>query len=221
MPDCKLPLSVTARLDQFKSGDRDSRRRISMAILSESICLGTGFMAGSPVAAGRPGLVTRPTPLPAVSRIAGFDAPLCKRLIVALISAPFVMSGSSPPSFMTEALAILPWILLHATGTGRYTPEGSLTAMTLAGIPVTRWRSAALAAAAAAVPVLKPERRTDGRDLPFLLLDLGLSGIDIIRAQAKFTALLTALITTFGEFQQCVDNGYCNRTAAFSSQNRY
>jgi hypothetical protein len=59
---------------------------------------------------------------------------------------------------MTEAVATAPAIPLQATGTARSTPEGSRTLTVSVHAPVIRRRNAALAAAAAAVPVLNPQR---------------------------------------------------------------
>ena len=90
-------------------GDRDGRcrhrrrRHAAPAIACTASVIsrrGTGLIAGSPTAIGRPGLVTVPTPRPArkLHAAAGRPAPH-----VAMISAPWVTSGSSPASLMMPA----------------------------------------------------------------------------------------------------------------------
>lgn len=70
------------------------------ATASVIIRRGTGLIAGSPGGIGRPSFVTIPTPSPALNTT---PLPASPRPTVAIISAPWVTSGSSPASLMTPA----------------------------------------------------------------------------------------------------------------------
>ena len=103
----RRPLSVFLR-DLLAVGHRDldlevglprPRPRRSPAAI---IWRGTGLIAGSPGGIGRPGRVTMPTPGPA-SNVT--PAPGAPRRTVALTSAPWVTSGSSPASLTMPAVA--------------------------------------------------------------------------------------------------------------------
>ncbi len=82
--------------------------------------------------------------------------------------------------------------------------EGSRTAAVSARVPVIRHRRAAMAAAVAAVPELKPDRRTGGLCVVLAVHLDALPGISI-----------------FSEFQKGVYYGHGDRTAAFSAHNGY
>ena len=85
------------------------------------IARGPGLMAGSPGGIARPGFVTVPTPKPARKRI----SPESSRVMVVSTSLPCVTSGSSPPSFITVALASVSDIISTALiGTSMYWPCG-------------------------------------------------------------------------------------------------
>jgi len=122
---------------------------------SQIIRLGTGLMAGSPTGTPRPGLVTTPTPSPPSRR-----SSLAKRT-KAWISAPWVTSGSSPASLIIPTRTPSPFLSRRKTRKGCRHPAGSQMSTTSGASP-RRARAAALAAAAAFAPVVKPMR------LPFL-----------------------------------------------------
>lgn len=69
-------------------------------------------------------------------------------------SIPFVMSGSSPLSFITEHSAEFPEILQPATGISRVIPFGVGSSTRSGGAPVSRASAAAKEAAAAQLPVV-------------------------------------------------------------------
>ena len=102
------------------------------------ICLGTGLMAGSPTFTGSPGLVTSPTPSPALYTISvlAFVGPRIRTR--APISAPWVTSGSSPASLTTEHSEVFPSNRLRRRGTLRTLPSGRVTEIGFSGIPVNR-----------------------------------------------------------------------------------
>ena len=66
---------------------------------------GTGLMAASPGATGKPGKVTVPTPAPA-RKITPW--PAARRRTTTTMTAPWVTSGSSPASLTTAAIARSP-----------------------------------------------------------------------------------------------------------------
>ena len=72
------------------------------ASASRIIARGAGLIAGSPTASGRPGRVTVPTPSPARKPI---PEPGAAQATSAMISAPWVTSGSSPASLTMPARA--------------------------------------------------------------------------------------------------------------------
>src|SRR5829696_8883009 len=112
-------------------------------------------MAGPPTGSPSPGLVTRPTPSPRSSSSPGSS----RHETRAVRWAPSVTSGSSPASLMTTASA-------HedprshrsrSNATRRSRPfPGSFTSTRACGSPLVSARAAALAAAAAQVPVVQP-----------------------------------------------------------------
>src|SRR5829696_6063968 len=112
-------------------------------------------MAGPPTGSPSPGLVTRPTPSPRSSSSPGSS----RHETRAVRWAPSVTSGSSPASLMTTASA-------HedprshrsrSNATRRCRPfPGSFTSTRACGSPLASARAAALAAAAAQVPVVQP-----------------------------------------------------------------
>ena len=78
------------------------------ASVTDSIIMrrGTRVTAGSPTSIPVPGRVTVPTPGPPVMRRP--EPASGSRETVAQISAPWVASGSSPPSLMTEQVTLVP-----------------------------------------------------------------------------------------------------------------
>src|SRR5215213_3112010 len=117
--------------------------------------LGTSFMAGPPTGSPSPGLVTTPTPSPLSS-----SSPCSSRHETrAVRCAPSVTSGSSPASLTTTASAQESPSSHRSTSnsTRRAAPFfGSFTSTRVCGSPLTSARVAALAAAAAQVPVVQP-----------------------------------------------------------------
>ena len=119
---------------------------------------GVALMAGPPISRPRPGSVTVPTPSPARNRKAGVgDCPACNS-IRAITEQPFVTSGSSPESFITVHRAALSAHSVAATGSMIFSPEGSVMQLTICSVWFRRATKAALAAAVAHVPVVKPLR---------------------------------------------------------------
>src|SRR5215212_5229715 len=116
---------------------------------------GTSFIAGPPTGSPSPGLVTTPTPSPRSSAI-----PTPSRQETRTVRrAPCVTSGSSPASLATTASAQPSPTSHRSTSkeTRRLSPFlGSLTSTFFCGSPVRRAVEAALAAAAAQVPVVQP-----------------------------------------------------------------
>src|SRR5215203_3676618 len=118
---------------------------------------GTPFIAGPPTGSPRTGLVTTPTPLPRSSSI-----PIPSRHETRTVRcAPCVTSGSSPASYTTMASAQAPPSPTSHRSTSKETRRsspffGSLTSTLSCGSPVRRANAAALAAAAAQVPVVQP-----------------------------------------------------------------
>jgi len=109
-------------------------------------------MAGMPTATGSPGRVTVPTPVPPRRMM---SVPALRRTL-ALITARWVTSGSSPPSLTTAARMPSPSFRLSRIEMVMRSPMGSSTSTLSGARPVSRCSVAALAAAAAAVPVVKP-----------------------------------------------------------------
>ena len=139
-----------------------SRPRSHKAESSLSIiCLGTLLMAGPPMGRPRPGRVTRPTPSPCKKWMPGWSL----KATVATIATPFVTSGSSPASLITVALHVghvsAPFCgreQTESTGRARRSPSGKpISTESPTGRP-SRHSSAALAAAVAQAPVVKPLR---------------------------------------------------------------
>src|ERR671916_2450979 len=118
---------------------------------------GIAFIAGPPTGSPSPGLVTTPTPSPRSRSSPGSSRHEAR----AVRGAPSVTSGSSPASFTTTASVQAPpspnshrstW-----NSTRRSSPFfGSFMSTRSCGSPVASARAAALAAAAAQVPVVQP-----------------------------------------------------------------
>src|SRR5918995_4844834 len=118
---------------------------------------GTAFIAGPPTGSPSPGLVTTPTPSPRSRSSPGSSRHEAR----AVRWAPSVTSGSSPASLTTTASVQAPpspnshrstW-----NSTRRSSPFfGSFMSTRTCGSPVASARAAALAAAAAQVPVVQP-----------------------------------------------------------------
>src|SRR5919202_155128 len=116
---------------------------------------GTSFMAGPPTGSPSPSLVTTPTPSPRSSSRPGSSLHKTR----AVRWASWVTSGSSPASLTTTASAHEPPTSQRSTSkeTRRSSPfPGSFTSTLTCGSPVSRALAAALAAAAAHVPVVQP-----------------------------------------------------------------
>src|ERR687894_2604407 len=118
---------------------------------------GMAFIAGPPTGSPSPGLVTTPTPSPRSRSSPGSSRHEAR----AVRWAPSVTSGSSPASLTTTASVQAPpspnshrstW-----NSTRRSSPFfGSFMSTRSCGSPVASARAAALAAAAAQVPVVQP-----------------------------------------------------------------
>src|ERR671916_1562527 len=118
---------------------------------------GIAFIAGPPTGSPSPGLVTTPTPSPRSRSSPGSSRHEAR----AVRGAPSVTSGSSPASFTTTASVQAPpspnshrstW-----NSTRRSSPFfGSFMSTRTCCSPVASARAAALAAAAAQVPVVQP-----------------------------------------------------------------
>ena len=118
-------------------------------------------MAGPPMGRPRPGRVTRPTPSPCRKWMPGS----LLKATVATMEIPFVTSGSSPASFTTVALhvghvsaSICGREQTEATGRARHSPSGKPISTEFPTGRPSRQSSAALAAAVAQAPVVKPLR---------------------------------------------------------------
>src|SRR5215212_11675600 len=112
-------------------------------------------MAGPPTGRPSPGLVTTPTPSPRSSSSPGSS----RHVTRAVRWAPSVTSGSSPASLITTASAHESPRSQRSTSnsTRRSGPFlGNFTSTRSCVWPLTRARAAALAAAAAQVPVVQP-----------------------------------------------------------------
>ncbi len=105
---------------------------------------------------GRPARVTMPTPGPAwkVTPLPG--AP---RVTVAMMSEPWVTSGSSPASLTMPAFAQPGPASLSASAKQGREPLGSVTLTGSGKVPVNSASVAARVAAAAQVPVVQPRRK--------------------------------------------------------------
>jgi len=132
---------------------RHSPSARASATAARIIRRGTGLIAGSPTATGKPGLVTRPTPGP-LTRTIFSSCPSSSQRTVAPISAPLVTSGSSPASLTTVAMACsaLPPKRQRAKRWRESSGKGISTAPGFSR--PSRQRTAALAAAAAQAPVV-------------------------------------------------------------------
>src|SRR5215210_153662 len=118
---------------------------------------GTSFIAGPPTASPNPGLVTTPTPSPRSSAIPGPSVQETRTVR----RAPCVTSGSSPASLTTTASAQAPLSSTSHRSTSKETRRlspflGSFISTLPCCSPVMRAFAAALAAAAAQVPVVQP-----------------------------------------------------------------
>src|SRR5918998_2616721 len=116
---------------------------------------GTSFIAGPPTGSPRPGLVTTPTPSPLSSSSPRSSLHETR----AVRCAPCVTSGSSPASLTTTASAQERPTSHRSTlkEMRRSSPiPGSFKSTVSCGSPVRRAFAAALAAAAAQVPVVQP-----------------------------------------------------------------
>src|SRR5262245_51252342 len=129
---------------------------------------GTGLMAGSPGGTGRPGLVTVPTPGPALKVT---PVPGTPGRTVAETSAPCVTSGSSPASFTMPAVASPTPDFCKASAKAGVAPPGKVTSTGSGNSPVINAVQAAFAAAAAQVPVVQPRRK--GFCLEFMPISIG------------------------------------------------
>ncbi|RAO39907.1 hypothetical protein ONO23_00477 [Micromonospora noduli] len=139
-----------------------SLRSTTSATASPIIRRGVSLIAGPPTASPRPGLVTVPTPAPPASRRPGTSV----QFTVAVSSAPWVTSGSSPASLTTTASARtggVPVTSQRSTGKRTRRPAGSPISTSCWVVPVTRAVTAALAAAVAHAPVVQPVRSAVGR----------------------------------------------------------
>ena len=135
------------------SPDCPSRAAIS-ATVSRIMCRGTGLIAGSPTATGRPGFVTMPTPSPATKTTPPSDASTRAR-----IRAQCVTSGSSPASLMIAASAHPGPASASAMANSGRSPRGRVI-RTRSGRPSPHSIiSAARTAAVAQAPVVQPRRR--------------------------------------------------------------
>ena len=117
---------------------------------------GTGLIAGSPTASGRPGLVTVPTPGPARNVTPAPGAPY---RTVARTSAPWVTSGSSPASLTTPAIANPSPSSSTASANAGLRSFGSRIPTGSGNSPVSNAVYAAVLAAVAHAPVVQPYRR--------------------------------------------------------------
>ena len=116
---------------------------------------GAGLIAGSPTASERPARVTVPTPSPAANPM---PEPGAAHAVSAIISAPCVMSGSSPASLTTPARAPVPLSSARASGKVAVPPRGNRIATGSGKRPVSIAAKAAREAAAAQAPVVQPRR---------------------------------------------------------------
>ena len=115
---------------------------------------GTELMAAAPTGWSRPGRVTRPTPSPPSMEIPGASVFSTR----AKIRAPWVTSGSSPPSLRTAQAAQPGPAAFSSSSASTRTPAGVSTAAAGRRSPVSSSAAAPAAAAAAQVPVVYPQR---------------------------------------------------------------
>ena len=118
------------------------------------IPFGPGLMAASPTLCFKPGFVTLPTPFPPSIRIPGMS----ETDTDARTRMPFVTSGSSPLSFLTAHTAVPPSSSASSTSSVSGIPFGVAIRTDSGAFPVRSRKAAALAAAAAQVPVVYPKR---------------------------------------------------------------
>jgi hypothetical protein len=130
-------------------------RRISASIPSVIMARGTGLIAGSPGAIGRPGFVTVPTPSPARKTM---PVPGDARATRATMVAPWVTSGSSPASLTMPASAKSAPSVSRASAKAGVSPFGRVMVTGSGKRPVSSAVSAALVAAVAQAPVVQPRR---------------------------------------------------------------
>src|SRR5690606_364639 len=102
---------------------------------------------------GRPGRVTRPTPSPRAKVTPEPDGP---RRTVAVTTAPWVTSGSSPASLTIAAVADSSDSSCRASEKATRRPDGSAISTGSGNWPQTSAVAAAFAAAAAQAPVVQP-----------------------------------------------------------------
>ena len=143
--------------------------------LSIIICLGTGFMAGSPFGSASPFFVNVPTPSPAKKLNSSLSPSINSNLV--LIRMPSVTSGSSPASFLTQQIYSLFSTFEYSIGILSVIPYGKSTSTIR--FSFCRYRYAApIAAAVAVVPVVNPYLCV----YPFLLLNSSI----VIRSSLVF-----------------------------------
>ena len=118
---------------------------------SRIIFLGTGLIAGSPTAHCKPLAVTTPTPFPPMIPTAPSWSP---NRTSAKISAPWVTSGSSPPSLVTEQRTRSLPISIFCRENSAFSPPGKETATVSVFFCDSSISAAAVAAAAAQLPVV-------------------------------------------------------------------
>src|SRR4029078_688934 len=115
---------------------------------------GVGLIAALPISSPNPGFVTLPTPIPpSIMNLPGVS----NNDTLAQISAPFVTSGSSPPSLITAAVTDLSSLcLVQDILIIIFFRFGSETLTFDNFFPSINIESAALVVAAAQVPVVNP-----------------------------------------------------------------
>ena len=111
---------------------------------------GVLLMAAFPTGWSRPGLVTRPTPSPPSILIPGIP----EWATSARTRMPSVTSGSSPLSFRTAQATAFSEMQISSTSRYSSVPRGVLSRTWGTVSPVSSIRDAALAAAAAQLPVV-------------------------------------------------------------------
>ena len=148
-------------------------RQASLRMASVMISRGRGLIAGSPGATGSPALVTVPTPSPARKRT---PLPALPAVTATTTSAPWVTSGSSPASLITEARASPVSRWCDASGNPASLPPGRVIVTGSGNVPVISASYAAAAAAAAQAPVVHPLRKASFAMSP-AAPDIGLGNI--------------------------------------------
>ena len=125
-------------------------RRRTCSTFSQIMRRGTELMAAAPTGWSRPRFVTRPTPCPP-----SIVTPGCAlRRTEAKTSAPAVTSGSSPLSLRMAHRTSSGVIRISSTGSVSGRPFGVKRSMVSFFLPVSSIHAAALAAAAAQLPVV-------------------------------------------------------------------